>query len=184
MLFLPLVFWVNMAVAQDINVNGTSDSNSLALALNTPNWIWHTNAVGWFSVPGVAHDGFGAAQSASFAAGQTSSMETTVTGPGKVRFWWKCASADSGNKLRFYVNGSQSKSISGNKDWQIYTAAISGSGTQDLRWDYAWSSGSSASGATGWVDQVEFGRELPPLITSQPASSTIWRAAQRSSVSW
>ncbi|HEY0454973.1 MAG TPA: glycoside hydrolase family 88 protein [Verrucomicrobiae bacterium] len=149
-----------------------ADAIDLGQALNQPDWAWQTNAVGWLGEANASHDAVSAAQSGSSAPSQTSSLQTSVVGPGTVRFWWKSTSKDSHDKLLFFVNGSQKKSISGNKDWQLVTYSVSGTSTQSFRWDYAWASSSTETAAAGFLDQVDFGTNLPPMLTTQPAGRT------------
>ena len=83
-------------------------------------------------------------------------METTVTGPGPLAFWWKISSESGYDYLEFCVNGvRQATRIAGEVDWQVqnYTLAT---GAQVLRWRYTKDGSASSGQDRGWVDQVSF----------------------------
>ncbi len=141
--------------------------STLAEALDTPNWVWTTEGAAlWIGQPMVTHDGVDAAWSGAIADGQSSSMLTTLNGPGTLSFWWKVSSEPSNDRLRFYVDGSEQARISGEVDWQQVTFSIP-DGAQELEWRYSKNSSLSAGQDRGWVDQVRF-TAVAPVITSQP----------------
>jgi len=84
---------------------------------------------------------------------QQTYMQTTVTGPGTISFYWKVSSETYFDYLRFYVDGVQQAAISGSVGWQYKSFSVA-SGTHTLKWaytkDYSVSSGSDC----GWVDWV------------------------------
>ena len=144
---------------------------TLAEALDDPAPVWRTGGNRpWLAQTTVTRNG-DAAQSGTVGHSQESWLETTVTGPGTLAFWWKVSSESSNDRLRLMVNGTQALQISGEVDWQPRTLDL-GSGTQTLRWRYT-KNGSLVRGQDrAWVDQVAFG-QLPPTITAQPASQTV-----------
>ena len=114
---------------------------------------WTTGgASNWFSQTAVNHDGFDAAQSGRISTNQHSWMETTVTGPVQVSFWWKVSSRYQ-HYLSFKIDSQLQDQISTEIDWGQKTYSV-GSGTHTLRWTFT-NTTTSASGANaGWVDQV------------------------------
>lgn len=89
-------------------------------------------------------------------------LETTVYGPGTLRFYWKVSSEAGFDWLEFYVDSVRQHRISGETDWQFRSYSLS-SGTHNLRWRYV-KDGSITSGSNGgWIDKVEF---IPPLYVS------------------
>jgi hypothetical protein len=77
----------------------------------------------------------------------------TLSAQGNIYFWWK-VSSQSGDRLRFYTDGSQRTSITGNVNWQQRNFAIS-SGNHEIKWCYI-KDGSGSSGAdTGYVDFIK-----------------------------
>ena len=135
----------------------------LAGALNTTNLVWTTSGSSqWFPESQTTHDGVAAAQSGSVGNGQQSILQTTVSGPGTLSFWWK-----SFGSLSFSINGVSQGGISFSTGWQQKTYYL-GAGVQTLTWTY--SGGPFAFGANAaWVDQVSFiSGGTAPIINSAP----------------
>ncbi|HMP97911.1 MAG TPA: hypothetical protein PKA51_13395, partial [Kiritimatiellia bacterium] len=101
------------------------------------------------------HDGVDANRSGVITHSQQTWMETVLSGPGVITFYWKVSSEASYDLLEFHVNGSRQFHISGNVDWQYRTVNI-GNGEQTLRWQYAKDMSVSSGSDCGWVDQVVF----------------------------
>jgi hypothetical protein len=116
----------------------------------------------------VTHDGLGAAQSGLITDRQASSLQTTVTGPGNLSFWWKVSSEEWFDCLTFYLDGVQQAAISGEVDWQPRVFEL-GSGSHALNWTYAKDLSVSSGRDAAWLDQVIFVTN-PPVITLQPSS--------------
>ena len=133
-------------------------SATLAEALNTPSWDWVTNGdtATWYPQTVVTHDGSLAAQSGAITHRQTTWIETTVTGPGIVSFWWKVSSETNYDYLRFFVGELQQTTISGEVGWVQTNFAVA-AGPQTLRWAYHKDISMSMGSDAGWVDQVSFG---------------------------
>src|SRR5207302_9269132 len=91
---------------------------SLAEALDTQNWIWSTTgSPPWVGQSLVAYDGVDAARSGWMGNNSSNSMQTTVTGPATVSFWWKVSSETNNDTLRFAISGLEQARISGEVDW-------------------------------------------------------------------
>jgi alpha-tubulin suppressor-like RCC1 family protein len=148
--------------------NATLTVIDLAVALNAPELVWtNGGSAAWFAETSVTHDGVAAAQSGAIAKGQTSTLQTSVTGPGTLTFWWRFSQQNIiWDYLSFYVNSSQQASSSSTFDWQQKTFYL-GSGTQTLQWTYSRSSIGPGILSTGWVDQVAFAPGGTPLIITQ-----------------
>lgn len=78
--------------AMDI-ISTPADAQTLGVALNATNLTWTTSgtdgAQGWSVETTHTEDGVSAAQSGSISsASATSVLQTTVTGPGTLTFWW------------------------------------------------------------------------------------------------
>jgi hypothetical protein len=133
------------------------DDRSLAEALDVPGWTWTTggNTPAWVGQTVVTHDGMDAARSGVIGNNQTNWIETAVTGPGTLSFWWKVSSEATYDFVRFFVNGVQQASRSGEGDWAQASYAL-GAGTQTLRWAYTKDPGVIGGQDAAWVDQVSF----------------------------
>jgi len=115
----------------------------------------------WFC-QGTSHDGEDAAQSGAISHNQLSWMETTVSGPTTVSFYWKVSSEDGYDFLQFYLDHELQDSISGSVDWQQMMYALP-SGSHTLFWRYVKDGSASFGSDCGWVDKLELEAEEPPL---------------------
>jgi alpha-tubulin suppressor-like RCC1 family protein len=145
-------------------------TNDLGRAVGASNLSWTTGGYSdWFAETAVTHDGPVAAQSGAVENGGSSSVQTVVTGPGVLSFWWKVSSSAGHGFLYVAVNGATNASISGAIDWQPVTLYLP-AGQQVITWTYAKDFNMLVSAGTGWLDTVSY---LPgpaaPAILSQPA---------------
>ncbi len=131
--------------------------HGLSEALDAPQFSF---AIGvgphWFGQSDISHDGVDAAQSGDISDSGECWMQTTVSGPGTVRFWSRISSEEGYDYLEFFIDGElQPGSISGEVDWieQVHTLPA---GAHELRWRYS-KDGSVSDGAdAAWVDQLRF----------------------------
>jgi subtilisin family serine protease len=120
------------------------------------------------------YEGTYSAMSGDITHNQESEMSVTlnVTAASDISFWYKVSSEDNYDYLRFYVDGAQVQSWSGQMPWSQFTYAVS-EGEHTFKWaytkDYSVSSGTDAA----WIDYVEFptvGEPPVPGATFSPAS--------------
>src|SRR5262249_42885814 len=102
-----------------------------------------------------SHDGVDAAQTGLITDNQETWVETQLTGPGILTFWWKVSSEQDFDFLEFSLNDELQTRISGQVDWTSGFFAIP-AGSYAARWRYVkdatWSDGAD----TAWLDQVAF----------------------------
>jgi hypothetical protein len=158
-----------------------SDPNlvSLAEALDTAgaNLVWlTTGALPWTGQTAISHDGVDAAQSGAVSDSSSGSIQTVLTGPGTLSFWWKVSSEANSDRLRFFVNGSESANISGEVGWLQRNIALS-TGLQILEWKYTKNSALAAGQDRGWVDQVQFTPTVCTFAISPPTRTHGYGAA-------
>src|SRR5438309_8995053 len=133
---------------------------TLGEGLDATQMVWTTGGnAAWFGQTNTTHDGVDAGQSGPIADNQQTWMQTSVTGPVTVSFWWKVDSEQDFDLLQFFIDGVEQANISGNVDWQHQIYRIVATGTHALRWsftdDYSVTVGSNAA----WIDQIQM---LPP----------------------
>jgi len=148
---------------------------TLAESLDTTGLTWTLSGnANWFAQSATTHDGVDAAQSGNVGNLQNSYMETTVTGPGTVTFWWKVSSESTYDFLRFYINGAeQSGRISGETNWAQKTVSIA-SGTQTLKWGFTKDDSVESGADCGWVDQVVWTpTSTAEIAVEQPAGTDL-----------
>ena len=138
--------------------------------LDTTNLLWQTGGnAPWFGQTNVSHSGSSAAQAGPVGVNEETWLETTVTGPGILTFWWKLGTAiyaggaygtyGYGSYVSFTTSRGGGLYLQGNNDWQKATVSIP-AGECVLDWSQVgfW----TASPSDGcWVDQVGFVPTMP-----------------------
>ncbi len=136
---------------------------TLGEAVDNTALTWTTGgSADWFGQTSVYYYGGDAAQSGAPASGQSSWIETTVSGPGFLTFYWKVASGAQLD-LDFYVD-SVSQAECSSTNWQLRGYSIP-SGSHTLRWDYT--PFIQSSGDAGYLDKVTFDPE-PAVVVDVP----------------
>ncbi len=144
---------------------------TLADALdNTLTWTTGVDAE-WYGQSTTTHDFIDAAQSGTIGNLETSYLQTTVSGPGTLTFWWKVSSEEDYDYLSFYIDGVlQEGQISGWNPapaWAQKTYSIS-TGSHTLKWEYKKDPYTEEGSDCGWVDQVTY--TPAPTVTTSAAS--------------
>ena len=151
-------------------------NNGFGTALGAPNLAWSTSGdAAWFvETTNTFSTNAAAAQSGSLQEGQSSILQTTVTGPCIITFYWQTTAGNGDDfDLQFQDNGVDEYDIGGQTPWVQVTYEIDDSDTHVLAWnantlaDY----GSSPADA-GYVDQVVFTPDVAPVITVNPFNQT------------
>jgi hypothetical protein len=151
---------------------GPDSPQALADALNNTNLTWSTSgATNWFSRTNTTHDGISAAQSGAITNSQSSTLQTTITGPGTLSYWWKVSSQTNYDLLQFKVGITTNSTTSGEVNWQQRIVYL-GAGTQTLEWVYLKDASSYSGQDAAWLDEVIWvpGVTLPS-ITVQPVGT-------------
>lgn len=132
---------------------------------------WNTGAAApWYGQTNVAYDGVDAAQSgASWLDCQRESrLETSFQGPGRLSFWWKLSSPLDRGKLHFSVDGVVQVQLALETDWQPWALDLD-QGNHTVKWTLTNAvSGSGDAGTRGWLDEVWWMTNGPPIILKQP----------------
>jgi hypothetical protein len=154
---------------------------SLATALDS-DLTWQTGGDSdWAGQTVVTHDSPHAARSGITFGNQESWLQTTVDGPGVLRFWWKISSEEEesddgeawGDILHFYVDGTERLRTSGEKDWAARSFFISGSGAHTLKWAYEKDPYSAVAADAAWLDQVTWTTDTATTLNISPDSRRV-----------
>ncbi len=167
------------------NANGASDSDAVTLTVNAASpasaalgnavdnttLIWTTSGSTpvWARTTALAqtHDGADAARAAGVAVNTSTTLSTTVMGPGTVSFWWRCDGEADYDYLDFNVDGENYDFLTGGDPYVQVTYSIP-SGLHSLEWTYSEDQEGAANiGGRGLVDQVTF----------TPSAFGTWQAA-------
>jgi len=140
---------------------GPSPPGELSEALDTTLSFTTGGEADWFSQTATSYYGGDAAQSGDITDNQESWMQTAVSGPTTLSFYWKVSSEIGYDFLGFYIDGSLQDSISGSVDWQRMTYTLA-SGSSTLEWRYVKEGSVSSGSDCGWVDRVELGTDPGP----------------------
>lgn len=156
---LFVIFLTQYSAAQDSSIGDALDNIDLP-------WTTGGNATWYAQTGGSYYDG-DSLKSGAIGFGQESWVQTSVSGPGTIAFYWKVsASYVNASFLRFYINGIEQTRLTGVTGWLRQSYALP-SGTNVLRWTYT----PAISGSNiGWLDKVEFASG-GVLITTAPSPS-------------
>ncbi|MEM7317282.1 MAG: Ig domain-containing protein, partial [Planctomycetota bacterium] len=118
----------------------------------------------WFAQADVSSDGVDALQSGEISHGETTWVETTVSGPGTLEFDWRASSEPEYDYVAFSIDGLEQWLLWGewsNWDRQLFDIPA---GNHTLRWTYKKDPRFSEGLDAAWLDQVSFTKT--PRITS------------------
>ncbi len=136
----------------DVRFDGEPATLAQALDLSLTPWQGSGDG-GWFHQATIAQYDGDAAQSGPLADNQRAYLETMVTGPSPLSFYWKVSSEEDWDFLQFYIDGVLQSSISGEVDWTPLSYSL-GSGAHTLRWSYVKDANTVGGSDCGWVDHV------------------------------
>jgi hypothetical protein len=141
-------------VSKTLVISITTTASGLAQALDAPQLIFTTGGNVPWVVPGTdTHDGIDAAESGDIADDQQSWMETTVTGPAYISFWFRLSSESGYDFFRFSIDGQELWYSDGEHAWRqlgFYVPA----GIHTVRWNYTKDNLYSSGYDRLWIDQV------------------------------
>jgi hypothetical protein len=131
---------------------------------NTRLSFYTSGSANWYGQSTTWYYGGSAAQSGAITANQSSSLQTTVVGPGTLTFYWKVSSEPNHDYLNLFLDATLIDSISGSVDWDQKTVSVP-DGIHTVIWQYAKDSSGSQGSDCGWVDQVVYTRSGVSKIT-------------------
>lgn len=108
----------------------------------------------WYGQRVDAYSGGDAARSGTILEDQSTWLQTSVTGPASLEFYWKVSSEADDDFLAFYIDGAeQPGKISGEADWARKGYSI-GNGSHVLKWMYSKDNLFSEGLDAAWVDKI------------------------------
>ncbi len=137
-----------------------SNEASLCKALDNCRLDWTFDGqAAWFGQDETFIFHRSAAQSGDIGDSQTSSIETTVNGPGNLSFYGKVSSEEGYDNYSFFIDDElQGTEISGEIDWTKEMYSLEG-GTHTLKWQYSKDSSLSEGSDCVWLDKVRWPNE-------------------------
>lgn len=127
-------------------------------------------ATPWYGQTERSYDGVDAVRSGAISGGQTNWLQTVVSGPGEVSFWWYADSEKDFDLLEFLVDGVVVDSTSGTgNSWERRAFQVSGSGSHVLQWRYGKDDSQDSGMDSGFVDAIEWSSATPVPATYKVA---------------
>ncbi|MFO7864630.1 MAG: formylglycine-generating enzyme family protein, partial [Salinivirgaceae bacterium] len=124
-------------------------------------------SVKWFAQSTEKYFGEYSVQSGQITNNGKSDLETVVTGPGLLSFWWKVSSEKYYDNMDFFIGSKGNGKISGNIDWQLKEYELP-EGNHTLKWSYSKNFRENSGQDCGWLDKVVFTPQestIPTVIT-------------------
>jgi predicted outer membrane repeat protein len=155
-------YWVKVGNGDGFEASTTATvvvfppDSAIATALNSGGLLSYFTwgNMPWIVQSSTTHDGFSALQSGAIGHSQSSVTEATVSGSGDLSFWWKVSSELGYDFLRFYIDGVEQGSVSGEVAWQQMSFNLVGSGIHRLKWTYVKDDSKTSGSDRAWLDQV------------------------------
>ncbi len=160
-----------------VTFTGDVTADDLAEALDAAAYPWITSGLpSWRGQSAVSHDGSDAAAAMRYPS---QLLQTTVTGPGVVSFWWRRDTPFFDNPtFSFQVNSENFLNAVPNAGWDRVERIVSGSGPQVLQWTLSATGNSYSPADHGWLDQFAFApAPAVPLPQALDAPAFTWNTS-------
>jgi len=107
----------------------------------------------WYGQTDIYYYDNDAAESGFIDDDDFSSMQTCISGPINLSFYWKVSSEYGFDILRFFIDGQEADNISGEVDWEEKNYLIE-FGNHTITWKYVKDGSVSNGYDCGWVDKI------------------------------
>ncbi|MBK8091267.1 MAG: S8 family serine peptidase [Verrucomicrobiaceae bacterium] len=132
----------------------SSVASALAQALDAPQLVFTTGGnVPWITPATSTHDLIDAAESGNIADNEQSWLETTVTGPAFISFWFRLSSEAGYDFFRFSIDNEVLWYSDGEHAWRRLGFFVP-AGIHTVRWNYTKDDLYDGGSDRLWVDQV------------------------------
>jgi formylglycine-generating enzyme required for sulfatase activity len=147
-----------------------SISLALAAALDAPDLAWESGGdEAWFAQTTPTHDGIDSAESGPVSPGQSSWLETTVTGPANLRFRWEASQRAALDLFRLETGTGDPILLTGSANWSERLVELP-EGDHTLRWVFVRDAASTGTSRVR-LDGVSVTPATPPTVTTTAAAS-------------
>lgn len=146
-----LLILVMFSLCFSQNFEGFENGNFLSY-----NWVLSGDA-NWSITNQNPYEGVYCAASGNIFDNQFSLLSITleVLEPSPISFYWKVSSQIESDMLKFFIDGNETASISGNIAWQQISTIIQ-SGYHTFSWKYVKDTAGSIGADKGWLDSIVF----------------------------
>lgn len=136
---------------------------------------WENNSsIPWTIATDDFNSGSYSARSGAISHNASTSLEITldVGTDGEISFFRKVSSESGWDFLKFYIDGEEKGSWSGNQGWAEMSYPVS-AGTRNFKWTYIKDGSYSSGSDAGWIDDIKFpasgSAEIPMAYTTTDA---------------
>jgi hypothetical protein len=139
-----------------VKVVNNGGVTSLGDAVDATSLTWTTGGdANWSRETTTSVFGGDAAVSGTIGNDQVSYLQTVVTGPGQLSFYWKVSTEQDYDALAVLVDSDLIDYITGEQDWTSKTVTIP-AGAHTVTWAYVKDAAIAGGQDRGWVDRVQF----------------------------
>ena len=123
----------------------------------------------WEIDENISFSGDYSAVSGNIGDSQNSIMTLTVEDgqAGEFSFYRKVSSESGWDWLKFYIDGVERQSWSGEEDWEKATYPVN-AGAHEYKWSYTKDSNTSHGSDQAWVDDIELPAEAQTMVNAGP----------------
>jgi hypothetical protein len=120
------------------------------------NWQ-NTSTIPWTIVSNDQNSGVFSAKSGAISHNGNTSLQLTmeVLSDGEISFFRKVSSESGWDYLKFYIDGTEAGSWSGNQAWAEVTYPVA-AGNRTFKWAYLKDGSMSSGSDTAWIDDIRF----------------------------
>lgn len=129
---------------------------------------WEDTIVGsqlpteWFGMPYDGAVSNNCVRSGQIGGNQSTTLRTTLLGPGALTFELKVSSEQNYDWARIYVNGELLESVSGEHDWSTFSYELTAE-TNVVEWVYTKDFSADAGADCVWIDNLRWTGTYPPI---------------------
>jgi len=143
-------------IKEDMEKCAISTLVSLVEAVDNSGLTWFTGGdADWSGQTSTYYYDGDAAQSGNISHNQSTWIQTMVSGPGNLSFYWNVSSEANVDCLEFYIDCIKQDRISGDVYWEQKSYDIS-PGLHTLMWKYTKNGDTNYGSDCGWLDKVTF----------------------------
>lgn len=136
-------------------------ANAITFEDSIPSDFVNSGDANWFRDNTIAYEGSYSLRSGNINDNQSSVVQFTRTvTDGYISFYYKVSSEENYDFLKFYIDGNEQGSWSGEVDWSQASYAVT-AGNHTFKWEYS-KDGSVSNGADcSWIDYIEIPKDVP-----------------------
>jgi hypothetical protein len=126
----------------------------------------------WTTTSWGKHSGNYSAQAGSIDHDESTTLKVTLNcAAGEITFYHKVSSESTYDYLKFYIDGVEKDTWSGEEDWAEVSFPVT-AGTRTFEWTYSKDGSDSSGDDTAWIDDIVFPVQVQEPPTPPPPTPT------------